>query len=129
MMKDVLYNMLYILITGCGVVMVKYVVGLINEVIDQAQTSVEQDRLNYYIDIAQSAISTAVEATSQTYVDALKKAGCFDKEAQETAKENALAIAKKMLTEEVRNAITEMYGDLDTYLDSMLETLVHQNKK
>lgn len=128
-MKDVLYNMLYILITGCGIVMVKYVVGLINEQIDQAQTSVEQDWLNYYIDIAQSIISSAVESTTQTYVDALKKAGQFNEEAQKTAKEKALAIAKKMLTEEVRNAIVEVYGDLDTYLDSMLETMVHQNKK
>lgn len=127
-MKDVLYSVLYILITGCGIALVKYIVELSNSQIDKIQVSIEQYKLNQYIDIAQSALSAAVEATAQTYVDSLKQSGSFTEEAQAIAKEKALTIAKKLLTAEVREAVITVYGDLDTYLDSMLESLVHKTK-
>ena len=127
-MKDVLYSVLYIFITGCGIALVKYIVELSNSQIDKIQVSIEQYKLNQYIDIAQSALSTAVEATAQTYVDSLKQSGSFTEEAQAIAKDKALSIAKKLLTAEVREAVTTVYGDLDTYLDSMLESMVHKTK-
>ena len=62
----------------------------------------ENDLAKKYLAEAADAISTAVTFTSQTYVDALKKTGQFDKEAQEWALQVALAQAQRLLTEDAK---------------------------
>lgn len=130
-MKDILFNILYIVISGCGVAVAKYLVDLINKKINEIQVKTEisqYDQLNRYIDDAQNAISKAVLTVSQTFVDSLKASGNFTKEAQEEAKNKALEIAKELITEESKNAIVTLYKDFDCYIDATIESLVKENK-
>ena len=130
-MQNVLENICYIIITGCGIALARYIVSLVNKKVDEIQVNTEiknNEKLNQYVDLAQDAISNAVLSVSQVYVDSLKANGSFTKEAQAEAKEKAIKRAKTLITEESRNAIIILYGDFDSYLDSMIETIVRSSK-
>ena len=71
--------------------------------------------------MANSAITQAVAYVNQTYVDSLKAAGKFDKEAQVAAFNKAVTAAEQMLTTDVKDAIIEIYGDLSKYLETKIE--------
>ena len=88
----------------------------------------ENETAKKYLAEAAEAISTAVTFTSQTYVDALKKSGQFDKEAQEWALKVALAQAQRMLTEDAKEFLAEAYGDLGKYLEGRIEAEVRNQK-
>lgn len=130
-MRNVLENICYILISGCGIALTKYICSLINNKINELQINKElkqYEKLNQYIDSAQEAISNAVLTVTQTYVESLKKAGNFNKEAQIEAKNMAMDIAHKLITDNCKQAIITVYGDFDEYLDSAIESLVQFNK-
>lgn len=84
-----------------------------------------QDTLDYVVEVVTNCVIT----TNQTFVDSLKKSGQFTKEAAEEAfklsKDNAL----KMLTEEAKEVICQVYGDIDTYLTILIESKVNQVKQ
>ena len=88
----------------------------------------KSDTVRKYLAEVADAISTAVTFTSQTYVDALKKSGQFDKEAQEWALKVALAQAQRMLTEDAKEFLEEAYGDLSKYLEGRIEAEVRKQK-
>lgn len=130
-MQNVLENICYIIISGCGIALARYIVSLINKKVDEIQVTTdlkENEKLNQYVDLAQNAISNAVLSVSQVYVDSLKANGSFTKEAQAEAKEKAVERAKTLITEESKNAIIILYGDFDSYLDSMIEAVVRASK-
>lgn len=129
--EQALRDILYILITGCGMALVKYIVDLVNKKIDELQINTElseYNKLHKYINDAQAAIEKAVISTTQVYVESLKASGGFTKEAQTIAKERSIEVAKQLITEESKQAIIKLYSDFDMYLDSTIETLVNQNK-
>lgn len=81
-----------------------------------------------YLEAAGNAAATAVTYTSQVYVDALKEKGDFSKENQEWALKVAVAKARTLLTEEAKDFLTEAYGDLGKYLESLVEAEVKKQK-
>ena len=130
-MNQILLNILYIFITGCGVALTTYVVNLINKKINEIQVNTqisEYEQLNKYIDNVQDAIARIVLTLSQTVVDGLKASGNFTKEAQEQVKQQAIDMAKQMITEEAKKAIIQVYGDVDEFLNTSIESLVRENK-
>lgn len=129
--KSIIELVLFTVITGCGVAVVKQLLGMINSKINelQANTKLAQyTQLNKYIDAAQDAITTAVTAVSQTYVDTLKGSNSFDSAAQSTAKEKATTIAKNLITEDSKSAINTVFGDFELFLDNTIETAVKNLK-
>lgn len=130
-MENILRDVLYIILSGCGITLAKYLVDFINEKINSLQVDTdikEHDQLNKYIDDAQKVISNIVLSISQTYVETLKSKGEFTPEAQKEAKEKAMTLAEDMISEESKNAIIIVYNDFDKYLDAAVESLVNQNK-
>ena len=77
---------------------------------------------------AADAVSTAVTYTSQTFVDALKKEGNFNKDKQQEALKKSLDKAISLLSESAKNALTDIYGDLEAYLTSKIEAEVRSQK-
>lgn len=130
-MMDILLDILYAIITGFGVIVAKELISFINKKIDEVQISTEikeHDKLSGYIDDTQQIVSDVVLTITQTYVESLKKNGKFNKEAQEEAKNRAVAIATELISEEAKNAINVLYGDFKSYLDVTIESMVNQNK-
>ena len=107
-MNEALQNILYVLITGVGLVIVKEILRLLNKKVDEAQANselIKNETLNSYIDHVQRIINDVVLSVSQVYVDELKKHGEFTSEAQIEAKNKAVEMAKTLITEESKNII------------------------
>ena len=56
------------------------------------------------------------------------KNGAFTKEAHYQAKEQAVNIANALITKDVRDAIETLHGDVDTYIDNLIEKCVLEIK-
>ena len=131
LLKDILQVVLFAVITGCGVVVVRKTMDFINKKIDQIQANTklaEYEKLNKIIDKAQESIYTIVDATNQVFVESLKESNRFDKESAAAAKEIATEKANAMLTEEAIKAITQVKGDIDVFIDTTIESAVRALK-
>lgn len=80
------------------------------------------------VDAAVDAVLQAVQYTAQTYVDSLKAAGKFTKEAQLEAFSRAKTIAVSMISESAKQVITDAYGDFETWITTKIEQLVREDK-
>jgi hypothetical protein len=132
LLKEILSIILYFIITGAGIIVIKKVLSHINVSIDDIQANTklaEYEKLNIIIDRVQSVMTNVVQSVNQEFVDELKKSGTFTKETAIEAKDMALNLANKMLTEEAANAIEQVYGDVDMYLNTLIEDLVKNLKK
>lgn len=130
-MTELIQNILYILITSAGILLIKCLMSFINAKIDELQTEKEikdNELLNQYIDMVQQIVYDVVLSITQTYVETLKKQGKFDEEAQKHSKEMAVEMAKTLISEEAKNAIITVYNDFDSYLASLIESIVKQSK-
>lgn len=132
LLKEILSVLIYVIITGCGVAIVKKVLDFGNAKIDELQVTTklsEYDKLNILIDQAQSVVTTIVQSINQTFVSSLKTSGEFTKESATQAKDMALQMAHELITDEIADAITSVYGNVDKYLDILVEQVVNELKK
>ena len=75
-----------------------------------------------------NTISQCVIATNQTYVESLKKEGKFDLEAQKIAFNKTKTSVLQLLSAEAKIYLTTVVGDLDSYIDNIIEAEVNLNK-
>lgn len=81
-----------------------------------------------YLDMLDKTISECVLSTTQTYVDALKKEGKFDAEAQKHAFQLTFDAVMAILTDDAKEYLSEATNDLTTYIGSKIEANVKVNK-
>ena len=81
-----------------------------------------------YIEMLNNTISDCVIATTQTYVDSLKKQGAFDAEAQKVAFTMTYESVVKLLTDEATKYLNSAIGDLNLYITQKIEAEVKLNK-
>ncbi len=84
--------------------------------------------LQSYNEEITTAVTDAVAATSQTYVDVLKKADKFDKEAQADAARKALTACIASISLAAQAFIEEAYGNISDYLTNKIEAEVRKQK-
>jgi hypothetical protein len=82
-----------------------------------------------YLDMLGDTVILCVETTNQTYVDALKKAGSFDAEAQKEAFKKTYTAILDILTDEAKDYLTNIVGDFDAFLKNKIESTVKESKK
>lgn len=125
--SELINTLLTVVILPFLAVLTKYAVTYFKVKTDQLQSKIQNDKLNGYIDKAEDAVATAVTAVSQTFVDSLKKSGTFDeasaKEAFGKAKDKALLL----ISQDAKDALKDVYGDLDAWLDNKIEYYVKAN--
>lgn len=88
------------------------------------KTKSMNDDIRDYIDIAERAIAMSVDAVGQVYVDALKKSGTFDADAQQKAFEMAKGKALTIMGESALNALEMLYEDTGAWIDAKIEQAV-----
>ena len=59
----------------------------------------------------------------------MKKAGTWDSQAAEEAKQKAYNIIMTQLTPELQQYITDNFGDMKEYIMNLIETTIYQLKK
>ena len=73
-------------------------------------------------------ITDAVMEIFQTFVEALKKEGKFDAAAQQMAKEKAMEKIMTRLGEDMKQYISDNYGDIKAWISDQIETIIYQLK-
>lgn len=95
----------------------------------EASAKTSNETFQKYLGMLTDTVVTCVETTNQTYVDALKKAGSFDKDAQKEAFTKTYQAVLTILTEEAKDYLTEAVGDFETLLTNKIEAAVKESKK
>ena len=72
------------------------------------------------------AVTEAIQFTAQTYVDAMKDRNAFDEIAQKAAVEMATAKAKLLMDAAVQTTITNVAGDLDAWIQTIIEAQINE---
>jgi len=127
-MKEMLTTLFQVVVIPAIPVVVTYLVKFLKAKAEQITTKIDNELIRAYLQEATDAVLQAVTYTAQTYVDNLKKQGKFDEEAQKTAFNTAKELALKLLTEDAKQMIIDMYGDLTTWIDSKIEQMVREQK-
>lgn len=128
-MKEMLIQLLMAVIAAAVPVLTTFFVKYMNQKKDELSAQVDSTKWQWYIDEIANAITAAVSATSQTYVDALKAAGKFDLEAQKEAAKKALESALASISPSAKAFIEQMYGDINEYLSTRIEAEVRKQKQ
>lgn len=100
----------------------------VKALVDWLKSKTDNATLEKYIDFASNAVELAVKQTTQTYVDSLKKQGAFNEAAQKEAFNKTLDTAKALLSEKAVEAINTVYGDVNEWLTSKIESTVAETK-
>ena len=95
----------------------------------ELKAKVKSEKTGKYIDMLNSTIVDCVLATTQTYVEALKKDNAFTEEAQKEALNRTYQNVMKIVTEDMREYLQEAVGDLNAYILNKIEAEVKITKK
>ena len=125
---NLLYDILDLCIVPLMGILVAYLVKYINAKGQAIATQVDSELAAKYITMLTTTITDCVIATNQTYVNALKAEGKFDKEAQQKAFTMTYNAVMDILTEDAKEYLATVYGDLSLYLIKRIESEVSSNK-
>ena len=109
-------------------VLTAYFVKWVNAKASEISSTRDSELEKKYIQMLNDTITDCVIATSQTYVDALKKQGAFDAEAQKAAFTMTYETVIKLLTDEATEYLNSAIGDLNLYITQKIEAEVNLNK-
>ena len=124
----ILYQIIEVCVVPLLGVLTAYFVKFINLKSAEFQAKVENDTADKYIAMLADTITTCVVATNQTYVEALKKDNAFTREAQQEALRQTLGTVMAVLSEDAKEYLSSIYGDLTAYITSRIEAEVQLNK-
>ena len=109
-------------------VLTAYFIKFVNAKSAEIGTKVENETQKKYIEMLNNTITDCVIATTQTYVDSLKKQGAFDADAQKMAFTMTYTSVMNLLTDEATEYLNEAVGDLNLYITQKIEAEVNLNK-
>lgn len=123
-----LQEIFYVCIIPLLGVLTGYLVSFLKAKGNQMAENANNTLASKYIKMLTETICTCVIATNQTYVEALKKEGKFDAEAQKKAFQMTYDAVMSILSKEAKDYLQNIYGDLDTFLTNAIEAQVKNNK-
>lgn len=126
---EMLFQIFELCIVPLLAVLTGYLVQWIKAKTAEATEKNQKDMFDKYITMLGETIAKCVSATNQTYVDALKKAGSFDAEAQKHAFDMTLTAVMSVLGKDAIEYLTAIYGDLTGYLTTLIEAEVKAQKE
>lgn len=124
-----LYQILEVCIIPLLGILTAYAIKFFNAKSAEIQNKVDNDTADKYIQMLTDTVASCVLATSQTYVEALKKDNAFTKEAQQQAFDMTYNAVMDVLTADAKEYLTNIYGDLSTYISNKIEAEVKMTKK
>lgn len=120
-MNEILLNVLSVLLTAVILPLIS-IAG--TQLIKFINSKIKNNELAKQLATATTIVTNAVRVVFQTYVDALKKSGSFDKEAQVEALTRAKNIALSQITEDTKSYIEDNYGDFNNWLTIQIESTI-----
>ena len=95
----------------------------VNLAIDKHFANQQANELKQAVDI----IADSVNYVQQTYVSTLKQQDKFDVEAQKEAFRAAKERALELMNDSILQTITDNYGSIDTYISTLIESMVSKS--
>ena len=127
-MPEIVLQILEICLIPILTALTAFAVKWLNAKANEIKERTQNERAQYYIDLAAETVTTCVVATNQTYVEALKKAGSFDIDAQKYAFEQTYKAVLELLQNEAMKFIEAAFGDGAEYLTQLIEKTVNDRK-
>lgn len=109
-------------------VVTAYIVSFIKAKTAELKTNNSNEILNKYLDMLSTTVIECVIATNQTYVDSLKGQNIFDEAAQDEAFKKTYDAVIAVLSDDAKEYLTNVYGDLTIFITNMIEAEVNRNK-
>lgn len=123
-----LYEIFEVCIIPLLGVLTMFIVKFIQKKTEELNSKNENELMNKYLTMLSDTIVDCVIATNQTYVESLKKQGKFDLDAQKVAFEMTYNAVINVLSNEAKDYLASIYGDLSAYITNMIEAEVNRNK-
>lgn len=124
----ILYQIFDLCIVPLLGILTMYLVQFIRMKSQEIADKTDNELADKYIQMLTDTITACVIATNQTYVDALKKQGKFDAEAQKHAFELTFNAIMAVLSDEAKHYLASIYGDLTAYITTRIEAEVNISK-
>lgn len=90
---------------------------------------IQDKRAKKYVEMITETIKKCVIVTNQTYVESLKEENIFDETAHKEAFKRTYDAVLNLLSGDVINYISEVYGDIEAYITSGIEMQVNLLKE
>lgn len=119
--QSIIIQIVSLVLAALGAWVLAKVKSLIN-------TKIKNEKARALLDSATTVVSNVVKATYQTYVESIKGTDAWTKAAQEKALQDAVTAARSQLSEEVEKYISDNFGDVETWIKSLVETTLYNLK-
>lgn len=119
--QSIIIQIISLVLAALGAWVLAKVKSLIN-------TKIKNEKARALLNSATTIVSNVVKATYQTYVESIKGTDAWTKAAQEKALQDAVTSARSQLSEEVEKYISENFGDVETWIKSLVETTLYNLK-
>ena len=119
---NILLSALGVIITGLASFAVAKLTQWINNKIGDAKAA-------NFLNTLTTIVFNCVQEVYQTYVESLKNSGSFNEAAPKEAYNRCLSKVKTQLAPEVVDYVMKNFGDLDSYLKSLIESAIYSLKR
>ena len=124
-MNEILINIISVIVTAVIIPVITLVGG---KLVSWLNAKINNEKANAMLTAATNAVVNAVRSVLQTYVDTLKANGKFDESGQKIALIKAKKLALESMNEEVQKYIGTTYGNIDTWITTMIEATLNAIK-
>ena len=124
-MNEILINIISVIVTAVVIPVITLVGG---KLVSWINAKINNEKANAMLTAATNAVVNAVRSVLQTYVDTLKASGKFDESSQKIALIKAKKLALESMNAEVQNYIETTYGNIDTWITTMIEATLNAIK-
>lgn len=121
-MNEIIINIISVVVTSIVLPLIS-IAGA--KLIKFINSKIKNNKAADLLTTATTIVINAVRSVFQTYVEALKKEGSFNKDAQINALNKAKDIALTQMTDDVKDYLVTTYGSLDTWLDTNIEATIN----
>ena len=121
-MNEIIINIISVVVTSIVLPLIS-IAGA--KLIQFINSKIKNNKAADLLTTATTIVINAVRSVFQTYVEALKKEGSFNKDAQIIALNKAKDIVLTQMTDEVKNYLVTTYGSLDSWLDTNIEATIN----
>ena len=128
-LKEIVLVLLQVVITSCVPVLMKYGVDALLALKNRAKQESDNEHIDNIIERVGKLIIDVVTETTQTYVDNMKQNGQFTVEAQKEAFHRSYSRIVQLLNDEYKGVIVDVFGNLQNYLTTQIESAVAAGKK
>ena len=121
-MNEIIINIISVVVTSIVLPLIS-IAGA--KLIQFINSKIKNNKAADLLTTATTIVINAVRSVFQTYVEALKTEGSFNKDAQIIALNKAKDIALTQMTDEVKDYLVTTYGSLDSWLDTNIEATIN----